>query len=130
MADIRGWLSGLGLEAYADAFERERIDLDTVHTLSDADLRELGLPMGPRNKLKAAIAALYARDAGAGASPRAAQPKTVAAGAERRQLSLLFCDLVGSTELSQRLDREEYRELVRAYQSLCAEVIAKYDGHV
>ena len=60
MADIRDWLSEIGLEAFAGAFEREQIDLSSVHTLSDANLRELGLPMGPRNKLKAAIIALSA----------------------------------------------------------------------
>ena len=58
MSEIRDWLNGLGLAEYADAFERERIDLNAVQTLSDADLRELGLPMGPRNRLKAAISAL------------------------------------------------------------------------
>ena len=130
MAEIRDWLSCLGLEVYADAFERERIDLGTVHTLSDADLRELGLPMGPRNKLKAAIAALGSRDGISIAISPAGQSKAVTSSAERRQLTVLFCDLVGSTELSQRLDPEEYRELVRGYQSACAQVIAQYDGHV
>lgn len=128
MGEIRAWLRQLDLEAYADAFERERMDLGTVHTLTDADLRELGLPMGPRNKIKAAIAALNSRDATA--IDRAAQSRTATSSAERRQLTVLFCDLVGSTELSQRLDPEEYRELVREYQSACAQVIAKYDGHI
>jgi len=127
MAEIGDWLSSLGLGAYADAFEREQIDFAVLPTLSDADLRELGLPMGPRNKLKAAIAALGAQPEAATA---ATQFKAATAGAERRQLTVLFCDLVGSTELSQRLDPEEYRELVRAYQLACAGVIAKYEGHV
>ena len=73
MGEIRDWLKGLDLEAYADAFERERMDLGIVHTLTDADLRELGLPMGPRNKLKAVIAALNSR-AGGPTIPGTAQP--------------------------------------------------------
>jgi class 3 adenylate cyclase/tetratricopeptide (TPR) repeat protein len=130
MPEIGDWLNGLGLGAYTDAFEREQIDFAALPTLSDADLRELGLPMGPRNKLKAAIAALSSPGEVSMSAPLPAQLKPVTSSAERRQLTVLFCDLVGSTELSQRLDPEEYRDLVRAYQTACTDVIAKYDGHV
>ena len=88
MDEIRDWLRSLDLEAYADAFERERMDLGTVHTLSDADLRELGLPMGPRNKLKAAIAALGSRDGISTGISRTAQPRAATSSAERRRQPL------------------------------------------
>jgi len=130
MSEVRDWLNGLGLAEYADAFERERIDLAAVRTLSDADLRELGLPMGPRSKLKAAVAAQKAVEGPASARGVDLAPEGAQTDAERRQLTVMFCDLVGSTELTQRLDPEEYHELVRAYQSACGKVIAKYDGHV
>ena len=129
MSEVRDWLNGLGLVEYADAFERERIDLAAVRTLSDADLRELGLPMGPRSKLKAAVAALTAPEA----TPTArasSPPEGVRADAERRQLTVMFCDLVGSTALSHSLDPEPLRELLRSYQQTCGRVIERYDGHV
>src|SRR5262245_39849152 len=100
MSEVRDWLNGLGLAEYADAFERERIDLAAVQTRSDADLRELGLPMGPRKKVKAAAGALVeasSSSTGRVAASPAPGPRT---DAERRQLTVLFCDLVGSTELS------------------------------
>jgi class 3 adenylate cyclase len=130
MSEVREWLNGLGLGEYAHAFERERIDLAAVCTLSDADLRELGLPMGPRNKLKAAIPALNAADRRAAArAPKSFQP-AIPQDAERRQLTVMFCDLVGSTELATKLDPEQLRDLMQAYQRACGEAIARYEGHV
>lgn len=122
MAGIREWLQTRGLGEYAEAFERERLDLESLPHLTEDNLKDLGLPMGPRLKLLAALRASEPREA-------QAAPRTPAR-AERRQLTVMFCDLVGSTRLAERLDPEELRELMRAYQSVCAEAIARYEGHV
>jgi len=134
MSDIRSWLEGLGLGKYADAFEAEQITRQAVSHLSEDDLKELGLPMGPRRIVKAVIA----DDLEPGPSaetpdqeePAAPKSSLAAPEAERRQLTVMFCDLVGSTELSQKLDPETLRELMRSYQQCCGAVIDKYDGHV
>jgi class 3 adenylate cyclase len=133
MGNIRQWLAGIGLEQYVEVFEREQIDPDSAPYLTEANLKDLGLPMGPRARFLAAIQALApsARPASV-ATPSASvlEQFPAASDAERRQLTVLFCDLVGSTELSQRLGPEEYRELVRSYQSACTEVVSRLDGHV
>jgi class 3 adenylate cyclase len=120
-ASVQVWLEGLGLGEYAEAFEREHIDLDALQRLSDDDLKELGLTMGPRRKALAAIAEL-----GSGGGTDVAKPRE----AERRQLTVMFCDLVGSTALSERLDPEDLRSLLQAYQQACGAIIERYDGHV
>ena len=141
MSSAREWLSSIGLVQFAELFDREQIDLSALPHLTDAELRALGVPTGPRLKLLAAIRELHA-----GAPAKSAQavdtrarPSTVAqppdaivaaSDAERRQLSVVFCDLVGSTELAQGLDPEQYRELIRTYQSACAGVVSRYDGHI
>ena len=130
MSEVRNWLNGLGLAEYADAFERERIDLAAVHTLSDADLRELGMPMGPRKKVKAAVAALKAAEKKRSARGVDSSPDRTRGEAERRQLTVMFCDLVGSTELATRLDPEQLRDVMQAYQRACREVIERYEGHI
>jgi len=122
MSDIREWLDGLGLGEYAEAFEAERITPEALPHLNEANLKELGLPMGPRAQVLHAIAALV--DSGEVATESAPLE------AERRQITVMFCDLVGSTELSQKLDPEALRELMRAYQQACGAVIERYDGHV
>ncbi len=121
MQDLKTWLKDLGLEKYAGVFERDEIDLDVLATLREADLETIGLPLGPRRKLLGAIAAM-ARDSG----PRAT---TVARDeAQRRQLTVMFSDIVGWTTLSGTMDPEELREVMRAYQNLCAQAIRRYDG--
>ena len=122
MSAIRGWLEGLGLSQHADAFEREDIDLDAFRRLSDDDLKELGLTMGPRRKVLGAIDEL---------AP-AVEPTapTVPRGAERRQITVMFCDMVGSTELADRLDPEELRDVMRACQDACAQAIHCYEGDI
>src|SRR6516162_6038762 len=112
--DIAAWLRGLGLEDYEPAFRDNRIDAEVLPDLTESDLTTMGLPVGPRRKLLKAIAAL--REGGL-PSPAPEQPserQTPAAvpssEAERRQLTVMFCDLVGSTELSARLDPEDLRE--------------------
>ena len=123
------WLQALGLERYAAVFEENDVDLEALGLLGEPELEGLGLSLGHRKKLLSALAALHGGAAEATLeSHRAAGPVSVAA--ERRQLTVLFCDLVGSTELSRRLDLEDYRELVRSYQSVCAAAVSRFDGHI
>jgi hypothetical protein len=107
--DIAAWLRGLGLERYEPAFRENEVDAEVLPQLTETDLAALGLPVGPRRKLLTAIAALRG---GAELLPAAEQPVPAAAPpseAERRQLTVLFCDLIGSTALSARLDPEDLR---------------------
>jgi class 3 adenylate cyclase len=122
--DIQEWLDGLGLAKYAEAFAENEIDFEVLGHLGENDLKELGLPLGPRKKLLAAIAELGV------AEPEPLPVDTRAREAERRQLTVMFCDLVGSTNLSERLDPEDLRKVLRAYQEACAEAVARFDGHV
>jgi class 3 adenylate cyclase len=127
--DIAAWLSELGLERYAEAFRDNDIDARILQTLSADDLRELGVAsLGHRKKLLDAIARLGKAERTAGMDGSGTtQPRSAA---ERRQLTVLFCDLVGSTELSARLDPEDMGALIRTYQECCAERLKQWDGHV
>ena len=124
IVDIAAWLRELGLERYEQAFQEAEIDAEVLPELTDADLKELGIPLGPRKKLVKAIAVL-----GGGAERLSARPGKPAE-AERRQLTVLFCDLVGSTAISAGLDPEDMREVITAYQNCCAEIVRQFDGHV
>ena len=118
--DVARWLQEIGLPEYVERFRANDVDGEVLRSLTGDDLKELGVTsLGHRKKLLAAIAALAAR-------PAAAPP----AEAERRQLTVMFCDLVGSTALSARLDPEDLRDLVRAYHARCAEVVRAFDGSV
>jgi class 3 adenylate cyclase/tetratricopeptide (TPR) repeat protein len=119
------WLQSIGLEQYSETFHENSIDLDVVGSLDDNDLRELGVKLGDRKRILAAGKALELADTSIRSLPT---PSTSEAG--RRQLTVMFCDLVGSTELSQKLDPEALRELMRAYQQTCGQLIDKYEGHV
>ena len=132
MIDVRGWLAEHGLEQYAEAFTENAIDGETLRTLSDDDLKELGVKaLGHRKKLLAAIALLSEEPTSTRPSQdnrtRTVEPSEVA---ERRQLTVMFVDLVGSTELSGQLDPEDLREVLRAYQQTCADVAGRFEGHV
>ena len=122
MADIARWLEALGLGKYADVFVVNEVDLDVLKHLGEGDLASLGLPLGPRKKILAAIATLEEVKPAATPARRGT--------AERRQLTVLFVDLAGSTALSARLDPEEMRELLRAFQSTATREIAAVGGHV
>ena len=122
--DIAEWLSNLGLARYASTFAEHEITPEALPYLSDTDLMELGLPMGPRKLVLAAIAELGKR----GQTPRCG-PLT-RPEAERRQLTVMFVDLVGSTALSGQLDPEEMGEVIRRYQNAVAEKITRLEGHV
>jgi len=130
--DIAAWLRSLGLERYEPAFRENEIDFDVLPDLTEADLVTLQLPLGPRRKLLKAIAGLRE---GASLSPGADEIAEVAAAAphseaERRQLSVMFCDLVGSTPLSARLDPEDLREIIGAYHRCVADTVARFGGFV
>src|SRR5215831_5760176 len=126
--DIADWLRGLGLEKYASAFDENAINWDVLSELTTDDLKDIGVAaVGDRRRLLAAIAAL-----GEGASPAAPAPlpSSAAAEAERRQLTVMFCDLVGSTPLSTRFDPEDLREIVDAYHRCVADTVGRFGGFV
>ncbi len=116
MIDTAQWLSDIGLGQYITAFTKNGVDGRALPYLTEQDLREMGVLLGHRRVLLAAIAALSA--------PAAASE------AERRSLTVMFCDLVGSTRLSSRLDVEDYRQIIGTYQRACADVIAGHDGYL
>src|SRR5216683_775061 len=128
--DIAAWLQGLGLERYVPAFRDNEIDWEVLPKLTSEDLREIGVAaIGHRRTLLDAIAALGA--AAPGATPTAASRDLPAsAEAERRQLSVMFCDLVGSTALSTRHDPEDLRELVGDYHRAVSKTVGRFDGFV
>jgi class 3 adenylate cyclase/predicted ATPase len=123
--DITTWLRGLGMQQYETAFRDNAIDAAVLPELTADDLKELGVSLiGHRRKMLAAIAALR--------NGIELAPETAAAtlGAERRQLTVMFCDLVGSTALSVRRDPEDLRDLIGAYHHAVAEVVERFDGFV
>ncbi len=123
--DIAGWLRELGLEQYEPAFRENDIDGDVLCGLTAEDLRDLGIAsVGHRRRLLDAIKALPADSAPISAASR------IETGAERRQLTVMFCDLAGSTALSSRLDPEDLREVLGAYHAAVAEEVARFDGYV
>jgi class 3 adenylate cyclase len=135
MAELGKWLKKHGLEGLAVLLAQNDIDVDILPELTDQDLERLGLSLGQRRRLLKAIGTLTA-DAAAPAAPPDAIPAAVPLGdgagapreAERRQITVMFCDLVGSTELSSRLDPEDMSKLIRGYQDTCAGAIARFDG--
>ena len=126
--DIGSWLRGLGLERYEPAFRDNAIDTEVLPELNEADLEKLGVLLGHRKRLLRAIDELRITPLPASSAPEAAPSH--ADRAERRQLTVMFCDLVGSTELSSRLDPEDLREVIGAYHRAVAEVVAGFDGFV
>jgi class 3 adenylate cyclase/predicted ATPase len=125
--DIARWLSSLGLAKYAENFARNEITPEVLQHLSDADLEVLGLPMGPRKLVLAGIEKLRETEK---QRPHPSVGPTPHPQAERRQLTVMFVDLAGSTVLSGQLDPEEMGEIIRAYQNAVAKEIAQVDGHV
>src|SRR6202045_511009 len=128
--DIAAWLQGLGLERYVPAFRDNEIDWEVLPKLTSEDLREIGVAaIGHRRKLLDAIAALGATvpPATVTAAPSDAPAPT---DAERRQLTVMFCDLVGSTPLSARFDPEDLRELIGVYHRCVADTVARFAGFV
>src|ERR1700682_6060209 len=126
--DIAAWLQGLGLERYVPALRDNEIDWEALPKLTAEDLKDLGVVLGGhRRKLLDAIAALGAEVPAAYVTFTS---RDAHADAERRQLTVMFCDLVGSTALSARLDPEDLREVIAAYHRAVGEGVARFDGLV
>jgi class 3 adenylate cyclase/predicted ATPase len=131
MQQIADWLKKLGMSEYTQRFVENRVDLSVLPDLTDQDLEKLGVLLGDRRKMLRAI-----RDLGNFSAAVAAPSEPVATepirrdDAERRQLTVMFTDLVGSTALSTKLDPEDLREIISAYHRRCAEVIVKHGGFV
>ena len=129
MNQIADWLKKLGLGQYAQRFAENDIDVSVLRHLTDADLEKIGVSLGHRRKMLAAIAE----------PPAASPPKQEPTGgvepvlqetAERRQVTVMFSDLVGSTALSARMDPEDLREVISAYQKCVAETVQRFGGFV
>jgi class 3 adenylate cyclase len=130
MQQIADWLEKLGMSEYADRFAENRIDFSVLPDLTDQDLEKLGVLLGDRRKMLRAIAKLEALDAPiAVATTTPATPRSVDT-AERRQVTVMFSDLVGSTALSARMDPEDLREVISAYQKCVAETVDRFGGFV
>jgi predicted ATPase/class 3 adenylate cyclase len=118
MDDVRKWLSRLKLDYLSKAFEKNQVDFDTLRLLSDSDLREMQIPLGPRKKLLIEIKRLI-DDSGKVLAP---------ISGERRQLTILFCDLVDSTEYAVRMDPEDFSTLTRDYLNQCNIAVRNHNG--
>src|ERR1700732_2586223 len=132
--DVKSWLQQLGLAQYEPAFRDNEVDGDVLPDLTADDLIAIGITaVGHRRKLLSAIAGLRTEaPAPAGTATPAPAPLSapVQAEAERRQLTVMFCDLVGSTALSTAMDPEDLRDVIASYQSRCSAAIRHYDGFV
>ena len=130
--DVVVWLRSLGLGKYEAVFRENDIDETVLQSLTHENLKELGVAsLGHRLKLLDAIAALRT-DAGSKAAAAPAPAPTVSPEdrAERRQVTVMFSDLVGSTALSARMDPEDLREVISAYQNCVAETVRRYSGFI
>jgi class 3 adenylate cyclase/predicted ATPase len=134
MQQIADWLEKLGMSEYAQRFAENDIDPDVVPELTDRDLEQLGVSLGHRRKILRAIRELGARAGIQGTSepaPKAPVPELIDAhGGERRYVTVMFCDLVGSTEICARLDAEEWRDLVASYIDGASAAITNMGGHI
>src|ERR1700732_2637751 len=127
--DVGGWLRGLGLGQYEEKFRDNKIHADLLPRLTVDDLKDIGVSVvGDRRRLLDAIAVI----AGAGrpADLPASPTKGLQASAERRPITVMFCDLVGSTSLAARLDAEDWRNLVNAYLDQASAAVTDFGGHV
>jgi class 3 adenylate cyclase/tetratricopeptide (TPR) repeat protein len=125
MTGIAEWLASIGLGEYSQGFAENAIDLSVVPDLTEQDLKDLGVLLGHRRKMLRAIADMK----GSVLPTPLPGPKPVPrTDAERRQLTIMFCDLVGSSELAVRLDPEDLRRVIGAYHNCIKEIIARYQG--
>ena len=138
MQQIADWLEKLGMSEYADRFAENDVDIAVLPHLSDHDLKELGVSLGHRRKMLAAIAKLD--ETSAAAAPVPAPPSQSPVGSiipslpevagERRHVTVMFCDLVDSTGISAKLDAEEWRDLVGAYVDAASTSVKEMGGKV
>jgi class 3 adenylate cyclase len=133
--DVAHWLRNQGLGKYERAFRENAIDLDVLSDLTDEDLKQIGVALGDRKRLLKAIASFppagttsLAEEGVPLARPAERAKPAPAASAERRQVTVVFCDLVGSTELSARMDPEDLREVISAYQKCVAGTVERLGG--
>jgi class 3 adenylate cyclase/predicted ATPase len=128
MQEIADWLKTLGMSEYAERFAQDDIDTSVLRDLTDQDLKELGVSLGHRRKMLRAIDELFC------VAPKSPQPALTEPRpldtAERRQVTVMFSDLVGSTALSARIDPEDLREVISAYQKCVAEAVQRFGGYV
>ena len=125
MINIAQWLTGLGLDQYQQLFVEQAIDFGVLSALTDDDLKGLAIPLGHRKRLLNAIAEL-----GEAGRANATLPTTKSAPVERRHVTVLFCDLVGSTQLSTELDPETLSVLLADYRRCCNGAITRWGGYV
>jgi class 3 adenylate cyclase len=134
--DVVEWLRGIGLGQYEATFREHEIDAEVLPELTEADLEKFGVPFGHRKRLIKAIAKLgnAAPEQSEAAPPRpaahAAPPRAFRSDAERRPITVMFCDLVGSTGLAAKLDPEDWRSLVNAYLDEATKAVTDLGGHV
>ena len=126
--EVADWLGKLGMSEYADRFAENKIDVSVLRHLTDQDLKDIGVPLGHRRKMLAAIA----EDIDSIQVPPqpALKPSKPQDTAERRQVTVMFSDLVGSTALSARMDPEDLREIISAYQKCVADTVERFGGFV
>src|SRR5499426_2721480 len=124
--DVSAWLQNVGLGKYAPAFIENAIDFDVLPELTEDDLEKLGMTLGDRKRF---IRAIKAMSGGVTGDVDQSPLVPVAAG-ERRHLTVMICDLVGSTALSSRLDPEDMGAVMDAYHAVCARIVQDYDGFV
>lgn len=125
MSEIEIWLDKHGLSKYAEAFARHEIVVGDLPELTEDDLVEIGLPLGPRRRFAKAV-----REQSGASVPSLHATLSPTIVAERRQLTVMFIDLVGSTEIAQRLDPEDLAEVLRLFKETCAAAVAAFDGHI
>ena len=125
MTEVKDWLTQLGLQEHDDLFRENGVDLDLLPELTNDDLKDMGIVrLRDRKILIKAIDELKSTQMDARQDELARQP------VQRRQLTVMFCDLVGSTALSTRFDPEDLRELLRAFQATCRADILEYKGFI
>jgi class 3 adenylate cyclase/tetratricopeptide (TPR) repeat protein len=124
--DVGSWLKSLGLGKYEQAFVANAIGSDVLAELTEVDFQNMGIPLGDRKRLMRAISAMVA--ASPGVVSKGVEDTQNAPGAERRHLTVMICDLVGSTALTARLDPEDMGTVIDAYHAACARITLSYDG--
>jgi hypothetical protein len=126
MTEVARWLREIGLSQYVDLFERRSIDFESLKSITVEDMKELGVPPAPAQVILREIALHAPASAASSVRPLSLPPDT----AERRQLTIMFCDLVNSVPLSTRLDPEDLRDVIAAYHRTCAQSVRRYNGFV
>lgn len=128
MDELGTWLSSHGLGMYIDVFKENDLTLDLLSELDQSDLRELGLSLGHRKRFLQQVRHLPSNSTDLQLANSA--PAEVSSNSERRQLTIMFCDLVDSTSLGRRIGAEDMQDLLRAYQELCIEAVNRYSGYI